>query len=52
MCSDRKTFVSDRKTYVKIRLHPQIAGRMWTISPNLKENKLIGQGLAEKGKHP
>ena len=28
---------------------PQNAGRMWKISPNLKENKLIGQGLVDIG---
>ena len=42
-------FVSDRNTFAKILLQlqfPQNAGRMWTISPNLKENKLIGQSLA------
>ena len=38
VCKDSSAFVLTLQ---------QNAGRMWKISLNLKENKLIGQGLAD-----
>ena len=43
--SHHKTFCKDLLAFVLTFLHN--AGGIWTISPDLKKNKLIGQGLAD-----